>query len=154
MKKIFLIIMIFAGHAFAANTNNLISTTLLQEWKQLRKLVSSLEPQGQVGEYMYYRNYDNMTLLWRISTDSTENEMIRFFMKRPDGEIFAVTYHKSDLIKPGTIVLRRFVGTEPTGWINHTINLNSGAYLGVQGTQPSLTPEENKIMKEWNIHPF
>jgi hypothetical protein len=148
MKKIILIFTLLIGNAFASDS---ISKTLMEEWSRFRTLVDKTEPHGDIGGYMLYRDYENMTLLWRTSVGSEENEVIRFFMQRPDGAIFAVTYHKSDIIRPGKVVLRRFVGTEPTGWINHTIDFNSGEYLGSQGEKPNLTADEKKMMKTWKI---
>lgn len=151
MKKIILVFTLLIGQVFA---NDTISQVLMKEWTHFRAMVDKIEPQGDIGGYMLYRDYQDMTLLWRTSSDSTENEVIRFFMLRPDGMVFAVTYHKSDIIKPGTTVLRRFVGTEPTGWINHTIDYNSGEYLGSQGQESAITTSEKKMMKEWGIGTF
>jgi hypothetical protein len=148
MKKTILIFVLLIGHAFASDD---ISKTLIKEWTHFKALVEKVEPQGDIGGYMLYRDYQDMTLLWKTSSDSKENEVIRFFMLRPNGEVFAVTYHKSDIINPGRIVLRRFVGTEPTGWINHTIDFTTGQYIGTQGKHPDLLPSEKKMMKEWKI---
>ena len=151
MKKIvfaFVMLLSLAGQAFG---NDAISETLMKEWTTFRAQVDTIKPEGDVGGYMLYRNYQDMTLLWRTSSDSAENEVIRFFMKRSDGSVFAVTYHKSDVIVPGKVVLRRFVGTEPIGWINHTIDFNSGEYLNSQGETPILTAQEKKMMKDWGI---
>lgn len=151
MKKsifAFLFAVTMAGQIFA---NDTISKTIQKEWTIFRAQVDLIEPEGDIGGYMLYRDYADMTLLWRTSTDANDNEVIRFFMRRANGEIFAVTYHKSDVIVPGTVVLRRFVGTEPTGWINHTIDLTTGEYLGSQGQKPTLTSAEKKMMKQWGI---
>jgi hypothetical protein len=148
MKKIILIFTLLIGHALA---NDEISKTLMKEWIHFKALVEKVEPRGDVGGYMLYRDYQDMTLLWKTSSDTKENEVIRFFMLRPNGEVFAVTYHKSDIINPGRVVLRRFVGTEPIGWINHTIDFTTGEYLGSQGKRPDLLPSEKKMMKEWKI---
>lgn len=148
MKKIILVFIILIGQAFA---NENISQTLMKEWSQFRNMVDKVEAEGDVGGYMLYRDYQDMTLLWRTSSNSNENEVIRFFMLRTDGMVFAVTYHKSNIIMPGTTVLRRFVGTEPTGWINHTVDFSTGEYLGSQGQEPTITATEKKMMKEWGI---
>lgn len=151
MKKIILVLTLLVGQVFA---NDTIPQALMKEWTRFHNMVNEIEPHGDIGGYMLYRDYQDMTLLWRTSSDSKENEVIRFFMQRSNGEIFAVTYHKSDIIKPGRTVLRRFVGTEPTGWINHTIDFVSGEYLGAQGQQPAITSAEKKMMKEWGISNF
>lgn len=149
--KLFLLFVLFTSQVFA---NDHISQTLMKEWADFRKLVDKVEPQGDIGGYMLYRDFTDVTLLWRTSDNTEENEVIRFFMQRPSGEVFAVTYHKSDIIKPGRTVLRRFVGPEPIGWINHTIDFNSGEYLGLQGEEPTLTNAEKKMMKNWGIAPL
>lgn len=154
MKKIilaFLVLSTILGQAFA---NDTISQTLMKEWTTFRAKVDTIEPRGDIGGYMLYRDYQDMTLLWRTSNDTADNEVIRFFMERSNGENFVVTYHKSDVIVPGKIVLRRFVGTEPTGWINHTIDFNTGEYLGSQGQAPAIMTAEKKMMKEWGIRNF
>lgn len=153
MKKCvvaFLFCLAIGAQAFG----NEISETLMSEWKTFRAKVDQIEPHGDIGGYMLYRDYADMTLLWRTSTEDRDNEVIRFFMQRSNGTIFAITYHKSDIIAPGRVVLRRFVGGEPTGWINHTIDFSSGEYLGSQGQKPELQAGEKKMMKEWGIRFF
>ncbi len=154
MKKIsfaFLFLITIMGQASGSDA---ISKSLMKEWTTFRTQVDQIEPQGDIGGYMLYRDYADMTLLWRTSSDAADNEVIRFFMQRSNGVIFAVTYHKSHVIMPGTVVLRRFVGGEPTGWINHTINFSTGEYIGSQGQQPTLTAQEKKMMKQWGIKEF
>lgn len=152
MKKFLIVLFLaFAGQSFG---NETIAKTILKEWKTFRSQVDVLEPHGDIGGYMLYRDYQDMTLLWLTSPDANDNEVIRFFMERTNGDIFAVTYHRSHIIVPGRVVLRRFVGREPTGWINHTIDMNTGDYLGSQGQKPELTASEKKMMKEWGIHNF
>ncbi len=151
MKKIalaFLVLLTIMGQAFG---NENISQTLMKEWTTFRAQVDTIEPEGDIGGYMLYRDYEDMTLLWRTSSDAADNEVIRFFMQRPNGMVFAVTYHKSDVIVPGKVVLRRFVGNEPTGWINHTIDFTTGEYLGSQGQATTITASEKKMMKKWGI---
>ncbi len=153
MKKMLLICLFLIGNAFA-QPDRQIAETLREEWQEYRLLVDSLSADGDVGGYMLFKNYGEMILLWRTSQGSQDNEVIRFYMMRSLGTSFAVTYHKSNLIVPGKVVLRRFIGPEPTGWINHTIDYDSGEYLGSQGTQPSLTSREKKMMNEWGITVF
>ncbi len=154
MKKMalsFLILFTVFTQAFGSDK---ISKTLIKEWNTFRTQVDSIEPHGDIGGYMLYRDYQDMTLLWRTSSDVSENEVIRFFMERSNGSNFVVTYHKSNIIVPGRIVLRRFVGTEPTGWINHTIDFTTGEYLGSQGQATEIMSNEKRMMKEWGIQPL
>ena len=144
----FLFMLGLIGQSFASDR---IPETLMKEWETFRNQVDQIEAQGDVGGYMLYRNYGEMTLLWRTSNNESDNEVIRFFMQRTNGMVFAVTYHKSQVIVPGRLVLRRFVGTEPTGWVNHTIDFATLEYLGSQGQDPILTANEKKMMKEWGI---
>lgn len=126
----------------------------MKEWSNFRTLVDTLEADGDVGGYMDFKKYGEMTLLWRTSDNTNDNEVIRFFRTRPGHQSFAVTYHKSHIIVPGKVVLRRFIGPEPTGWINHTIDFETGEYLGRQGFTPSLTKAEKKLLKDWDITEF
>lgn len=151
MKKLIFVLMFLTSQAFASSE---IAFTILKEWKYFRAEVSTLEPQGDIGGYMLYREYGEMTLLWRTSESMDDNEVIRFFMYRNDGTVFAVTYHRSDIIVPGRMVIRRFIGTEPTGWINHTVDYQTGDYLGSQGTGTELTKKEVALLKEWHITTF
>lgn len=153
MKKLILVfVFVFTSCQIFASEK--ISQTLMNEWTHFRTMVDTIKPEGDIGGYMLYRDYADMTLLWRTSSETGENEVIRFFMQRSNGLVFAVTYHKSDIINPGRTVLRRFVGNEPTGWINHTIDFVTGEYLGTQGQEATLSVAEKKMMKEWNIKSF
>ena len=154
MKKLLSILLLLLALTTQAFGNDQISESLIKEWKALKTKTSQISADGELGGYMFYKEYGNLTLLWRTSEDMTENEVIRLFLEKKSGENFVITYHKSDIIAPGRTVLRRFVGGEPTGWINHTIDFVTGSYLGSQGQAPSLTTEEKKLMKDWSIENF
>lgn len=151
MKKAMMILTLVLSFVGQAQASSSYSQTILAEWARFRSMVANLDAEGEVGGYMKFVRYDNMTLLWRTSADKTENEVIRFFQKRPSGDVFAVTYHKSKDIVPGATVIRRFVGTEPSGWINHTVDYFTGDYLGSQGGKPYLMPAERQLMSDWKI---
>lgn len=148
MKHLLVLAALLLSHSVFANN---ISETLMKEWNTFRALVETLEADGDVGGYMDYKEYGETTLLWRISDDAQDNEVIRFFRTRPGQQSFAVTYHKSHHIVPGTVVLRRFIGPEPSGWINHTIDFVTGDYFGQQGYTPLLTREEKELLEDWDI---
>lgn len=131
-----------------------VSYILQEEWTRLRAHVEDLKPEGDIGGYMDFKTYGKVTLLWRLSEDGTDNEVIRFYKNRKGDDHFAITYHKSDHIIDGRTVIRRFIGPEPTGWINHTIDYNTGEFLQRQGYFPELSGDEYKLMKEWNITPI
>lgn len=151
MKKLLFVFVLLSTQAFGQSAET-ISETLRSEWSEFRGQVETLEADGEIGGYMEYKEFGDMTLLWRISDDPNDNEVIRFYMDRPGVQSFAVTYHRSHHIVDGKTVLRRFVGTEPTGWINHTIDFATGEYLGQQGHFPyGLKDEELDMMEEWNI---
>ncbi len=154
MKKIIYSIIVVMSLFSQVFANEQISKKLQSEWAGLKAKTAALVADGELGGYMFYKEYGNLTLLWRTSEDKNENEVIRLFLEKNNGVHFVITYHKSDLIVPGRQVLRRFVGTEPVGWINHTIDLESGDYLGTQGQAPILTSEEKKLMKDWSIENF
>jgi len=151
MKKIVFIVLLLSIKSFAIS---IPANTLIKEWTYLRSIVRNQAPQGNIGGYYNYYNLNNSVLLWKISDDSTQNEVIRFFTKRSDGTIFAITYYKSDTIIPDKTVLRRFIGTEPTGWINHTVDLKTGKYLGSQGGITPRTKSEKMLMKSFLITDF
>lgn len=152
MRKLFLIFLLLSTQLLAANSRP--SHIIQSEWQEFRQLVTTLEADGDIGGYMLYKAYPEMKLLWRTSDEENDNEVIRFFRLRDSGTPFSVTYHKSHSIIPGRVVLRRFIGTEPTGWINHTVDLNSGEYLGQEGFAPKLTDEEKNLLSDWGIEHF
>lgn len=150
MKYIFAILMLFSG---ALNAEPSHSEILLQEWSSLRKMVGELVPDGEIGGYYSTKSFDGVTLMWRTRGEKGD-EVIRLFFdkKLEDGRYFHVTYYKNDYIVEGRTVLRRFLGLEPSGWGNHTIDFETGDYLGSQGnTKPTINEEQQKILDEWNI---
>lgn len=158
MRLLLFLSIFLAPHAFseASLSGEEISQILQMEWKQLRETVGSLKPDGKVGGFYDEKVYDGYSLMWKISDQAEDNEVIRFYAERPDSDkAFAVTYYKSYAIAPGRLVIRRFVGAEPHGWKNHTVDLNTGEYLGTQGAwKPDITESEKLILKEWGIQPF
>jgi hypothetical protein len=152
MRKLFFIFLLLSAQFMAQASEP--SQIIQSEWQESRELVSTLKADGDVGGYMLYKDYSDMKLLWRTNDQQDENEVIRFFRLRASGTVFSVTYHKSDVIIPGRTVIRRFIGTEPTGWVNHTVDFHSGEYLGQQGFAPNLTREEENILHDWAIENF
>ena len=132
---------------------------LQQEFKELRSLVANLTPDYVVGGLYNAKEYEGVTLLWKIDSEGDgtgENEVIRFYGERvPPLKDFGVTYHKSYAIVPGEVVLRRFYGPDSTGWRNDTIDFESGEYIGSQGARtPFLSETDIAIMKNWNLTIF
>jgi hypothetical protein len=154
MKKWLSLSLLFFGLTTQAFGNEQISQKLMKEWDNLKTKTAQVSADGELGGYMFYKEYGNLTLLWRTSDDMADNEVIRLFLEKNNGSNFVITYHKSNIISPGRTVLRRFVGGEPVGWINHTIDFKTGLYLGTQGQAPTLTSEEKKLMKAWSIENF
>lgn len=159
MTKILLFVSFFlAPYAFSETVPSAeeISQILQKEWSQLRQVVENLEPDGKVGGYYEEKVYEGYSLMWKISDDPADNEVIRFYADRPDSnKAFTVTYHKSHAIVPGRVVIRRFLGTEPYGWKNHTIDYHTGEYLGTQGAwRPDVNEKEESILEQWGILPF
>lgn len=153
IKSLILMACLFSFQSFAFADKD-VSYILTEEWTRLRAHVENLEPEGDIGGYMNFKTYGKVTLLWRLSEDGTDNEVIRFYKNRKGDGHFAITYHKSDDIIDGKTVIRRFIGPEPGGWINHTIDYHTGEYLQRQGYFPELFGDEYKLMKEWNITPI
>ncbi len=128
-----------------------VTQVLQEEWSRFRAHVQTLTPDGDIGGTPF-KDYEGMTLLWDVSEDARDNEVIRFYMERSDSpDWFSVTYHKSHVIVPGKVVLRRFVGPEPTGWVNHTIDYHTGEYLGSQGRSPNIRRNERTMMRDWGM---
>lgn len=129
------------------------SAVLMSEWSKFRKMVETLEPDEEVAGYYKSKAFGDVLLMWRISEDSSDDEVIRFYVEREGEEkYFNVTYHKNKSIVPGRQVLRRFLGTEPSGWKNHTIDFNSGEYLGSQGAwRPDVSEKNMEVLNEWGI---
>jgi hypothetical protein len=151
MKKLLFALVLLSSQAFAQNVEA-ISKSLRIEWSEFRMMVETLEADGDIGGYMEFKEFGEMTLLWRTSDNPSDNEVIRFYMDRPGIKSFAVTYHRSHHIVDGKTVIRRFVGTEPAGWINHTIDFVTGEYLGHQGYFPyDLKESELNMMRDWGI---
>lgn len=151
MKKFLFALLFLSTQVFAQNAE-MISKTLQSEWSEFRSYVETIQADGDIGGYMDYKEFGELTLLWRISDDPKDDEVIRFYMDRPGINSFAVTYHRTHGIIDGENVLRRFVGTEPSGWINHTIDFETGEYFGQQGFFPyALRDQELEMMKDWGI---
>lgn len=152
MKKFLFALILLSSQAFGQSAEA-ISEAVRSEWSEFRDYVETLEADGDIGGYMEYKEFGDMKLLWRISEDPSDNEVIRFYMPRPGVKSFAVTYHRSHQIVQGKTVLRRFIGTEPTGWVNHTIDYATGEYLGQQGFFPhGLRQKELDMMEDWGIN--
>ena len=96
--------------------------------------------------------------MWKLVDEESDSfhEAIRLYIKPTDSQpSFAVTYHKTTIIVPETVVLRKFIGPEPTGWRNDTINYTTGEYLGTQGSsRVRLSDQIKSILTRWNITPF
>ncbi|EQC51477.1 hypothetical protein [Bacteriovorax sp. DB6_IX] len=147
MKKLILLLLI----PFISFANADLAKTIMNEYQDFREMVSNLKEDRLVGDYYKAKQYPDVLLLWNLRDDINDHEVIRFFRYREDGTPFAVTYHRSSYIVDGRIVLRRFVGPEPSGWENHTIDYLTGEYLGRQGFDPYLSKDEKQFLIDWNI---
>lgn len=128
---------------------------LNQEFMRLRALVQTLEPEFEVGGYLKGRSYGDHELLWHIEEQPNESEVIRIYRDKPGPESFDVTFHRNQAIVPGRTVIRRFVGPNPTGWCNDTIDAETLEYLGNQGTRrPRMDQAEEAILRKWDIELF
>lgn len=155
MKSLFFCFFFLVGASAVAQSDN-ISETLMSEWETLREKVEILEPDGEVAGYYKRKAFGEVLLMWRISNEPSDDEVIRLYVEREgEAKYFHVTYHKNRSIVPGRQVLRRFLGTEPSGWKNHTIDFKSGEYLGSQGALNADVSEKNKrVLQEWGIIPL
>lgn len=153
LKSLILIFSILSFQSLAFADQD-VSYILKEEWTRLRAHVETLEADGDIGGYMNFKTYGKVTLLWRLAQNGSDDEVIRFYKNRKGDGYFTITYHKTDDIIEGRTVIRRFIGPEPSGWINHTIDYHTGEYLQRQGYFPELFGDEYKLMKKWNITPI
>lgn len=138
-----------------AHASERIAWRLHSEYARLRALVEKLEPEFEVGGYLKGRRYGDHELLWRLAVDEGDSEVIRIFRDKAGHESFDVTFHRNQAIVPGRTVIRRFVGPNPTGWRNDTIDAETREYLGSQGARrPRLDEREEEILRQWDIELF
>ncbi len=163
MKNLIFIFLAFLLPCFSYGSQEItaegVPYILTEEFNRLRSFVAQLKPDGDVGGYYWKKDYGDHLLLWKLeeSEDARAyHEVIRLYASRgEDQKPFAVTYHKTTGIIDGLMVLRRFIGPEPTGWRNDTIDYQTGEYLGSQGFRRLwLQDEDLRILKRWNITPF
>lgn len=155
MKTLLLTFLTVSFLSLPAHASGEIAARVHAEYSRLRALVSTLEPEFEVGGYLKGKSYGDHELLWHISEDPADSEVIRIFRDKAGHESFDVTFHRNQAIVPGRTVIRRFVGPNPTGWRNDTIDAETREYLGSQGTRrPRLDPREEEILRKWDIELF
>ena len=150
-------------HPFMAYANGPTpSSELIDEYERLRAKVSQLKSDNpsdpsRRGEKEYGTHFVFWSLEDRDVSAPGYHETIRIFIP-PTATYpknFAVSYHKSTHILSEALVLRKFVGPEPSGWRNDTINYATKEYLGMQGSRWVETPEHvEDILAQWDITPF
>ncbi|MEO0335678.1 MAG: hypothetical protein AAF202_04765 [Pseudomonadota bacterium] len=125
---------------------------LVKEFNSLKQWALEQEMDGVVGGLYPYVQQDGYIVMFSKEFDG-EHDVIRFFLGRsaPQKD-FAVSYYWSRYMFEGRRVLRRFVGPEPTGWRNDTVDVDTFEYLGRQGrSELSLSDEELEILEAWGI---
>ena len=161
--KCLLTFLTVAFFSLPAHASERIAGRLHSEYARLRALVEKLEPEFEVGGYLKGRRYGDHELLWRLAEEPgcssahlrCDAEVIRIFRDKAGHESFDVTFHRNQAIVPGRTVIRRFVGPNPTGWRNDTIDADSREYLGSQGARrPRLDRREEEILRQWDIELF
>lgn len=125
---------------------------LTEEFDRIQKWILTQTPDGNVGGLYDYVQMDGYLILFSQEFDK-DHDTIRFFLNREAPEKdFAITYHYTRHIVRGRTVIRRFIGPEPTGWRNDTIDVNTGEYLGAQGARKlRLKPDEQRIIDHWGL---
>ena len=154
MNKLFLLF--FAAFvSVTAHATEPRAQRLNQEFTRLRAFVQTLEAEFEVGGYLKGKSYGDHELLWHLGEETGDSEVIRIYRDKPGHESFDVTFHRNQAIAPGRTVIRRFVGPNPTGWRNDTIDADTLEYLGSQGTsRPRLDQAEEAILRKWDIELF
>lgn len=158
MKSVFLIFtFLFSSLSTAQNffSDEEKALIVLEEWNRLHSLVSELEPEFDVGGLLNGKSYQNHKLLWTLTDEFDGHEIIRIHIEKEDGNPFQISYHRGSHIVPGVNVVRRFIGPFYGGFSAHTIEKETGEYLGMQG---SIYFKKEKIdlqvMEKWNITLF
>ena len=144
---------------FAKAGQSTPSQQLLDEYENIRAVVSRLQSDNpNTMDYYQKKDYGDHVIMWKLEDEGNGHfdEVIRLYIRPVEGESsFAVTYHKTTLIVSGTIVLRKFVGPEPVGWRNDTVDYLTKEYLGFQGNPRfSVNKRIESILKRWNITLF
>jgi hypothetical protein len=151
MKSLILsVLILLSSQSFASE----ISKQLFKEFDQMYELVSSLEPDGQVGGLLNEKVIGDYSLLWKLADEPGEYDVIRIYRDYPGERFdhFSVSYYLADHIVPGRTVLRRFVGTKLNFFRNHTVDAKTGEYLGSQGASfLSLRPRDQEILDHYGI---
>ena len=152
MKALLSLVLLFA--CLSANASE-TATVLLNEFQYIRQIIESRTADGNVGGYYDFIEMDGYEILYTPEFD-TDHDVIRVFLNRETPEKdFSITYYLTDHIVRGRRVLRRFVGPEPTGWRNDTIDVNTLEYLGSQGNSRLILKEdEQKIADELGVTLF
>ena len=151
---LFFSVIIFNFSLFA-NEEIKIVETINAEFQALKGLVKDLKADYKIG-FLNAKDYPNkVTLLWKISDEEEEHELIRIYQERDNKEDFEVVFHKNTYIGEGKMVLRRFVGGTRTNWRNDSILVSSQEYLGSQGVIKITTDHESLVLlKDWSITLF
>jgi hypothetical protein len=125
---------------------------LLLEYSSLKQWTSEVQSDGVIGGLYQFVQMDGYKIMFSQEFDG-DHDVIRFFMAREaPRKDFAITYFWSRYIKQDRVVLRRFVGHEPSGWRNDTIDVETLEYLGRQGRRDLRLPEdEESILEQWGI---
>ena len=154
MKKLLLsFTFLFVFQVFAAS-NQEKADTILEEYHRLRSYVSELEPDRMIGNFHKVKEFKNHIIVWSLDDDTKYHEMIRIY-KNKGAKGFAITFHRSQTIIDDRLVVRRFIGPEPFGWRNDTVDLETEEYISAQGMRdPQLTEGDLKILKKWDITLF
>tara|TARA_B100000609_G_scaffold197070_1_gene193560 strand:+ start:20707 stop:21237 length:531 start_codon:yes stop_codon:yes gene_type:complete len=126
---------------------------LMSEYKHFKELCQSLEPDGLVGGYAYFKKFEGYELLWHLADDESGVDFIHIYVEdEAPSKDFSVKYYRSQQILPGRTVLRRFVGPTQNGWRNDTIDYITGDYLGSQGApSPRMSDGNRALLKELGI---
>ncbi len=142
------IIGLFSISATAQSPANI----LIDEFQRVQNWIGTQIPDGEVGGLYDFIQRDGYKILYSKQFDG-DHDTIRFFLNRKAPEQdFAITYHLSRHITHGRTVLRRFIGPEPTGWRNDTVDFHTKEYLGAQGAQHlRFRKDEQKILQEWGF---
>ena len=155
--KYFLVflLMTFSVQVFSEESQE--SKTLISEYNKIVKIIKKSKSDGTIDGFTEYKIVgDGIDLIWTFGETQENPTMIRIYKKKDKNEkSFSVSYYRNSSIIKGTTVIRRFIGSNATGWRNDTVDLSDNQYMGSQGSLSlRLSPKDEGILEVWGITQF
>lgn len=155
-SRLFWALALVLGLSTTALASDPRASVLKNEFDRFYALVTTLQHDGKIGDFMKYKKIGDFTVLWDLGTEKSDYDLIRLYNEHNDGtDSFAVSYYRSQSIVPERNVIRRFVGPGIKDWRNDTMDLDTGEYLGMQGLlNPEMNDQDRALIEKFNIELF